>query len=294
MELFVQTLVLGLLAGGVYALVAVGLALIFGVLRIATFAHGEMAMIGSYAAFFFADATGANFILAIVAGTAAGGLAGWTMSATLLRSVHRGTVDRPAEYSLIITFALSQLLIASALNGIGAEPRRTEGLWSADLHMGDWVNISGDRIVAFLGAAVMLLVLVALINGTNTGRAWRALSDSRLGAQVVGVDVVRQANLCVAVASALAGAAGALLMPMFTAFPTVGNIVLVKGFIVIVLGGLGSVRGAALGGLLLGIVEVFPSTYVSGDFRDAYGFALMILVLLLFPRGMFGARVREL
>src|SRR6185312_4716689 len=151
-----------------------------------------------------------------------------------------------------------------------------------------YIYLSGNRLVAF-GAAILLIGgLFWIVYRTDIGRAWRALTQSPLGASVVGIDVHRYANYAFLVSGALAGLAAALLAPLMFVFPSSGVVALVKAFIVVIIGGMGSIGGALAAGLLLGIVEVMGPIYVASGYTDAYGFALMIAVLLLKPSGLFG------
>ena len=294
MRLLVQTLTLGILLGGIYSLLAVGLSLVFGVLRLVNFAHGETAMLGSYAAFFAADKLGAPVVLSLFVALVVGGVVGYLTNSLALRPLYSRRIERPAEYAIIVTFMLSQVLMAAAVVAFGPTYRKGPGFWSRDLNIGGWVQVSGDRIVAFGAAVVFIALLMWIVYRTNLGAAWRALTQNALGARVVGIDVQRYANLAVATSGVLAAAGATLLAPLFFVYPTSGSLTLAKAFVIVVIGGLGSIEGTLLGGLTLGLVESFGATYLSSSYRDAYGFLLMILVLLLWPRGLFGKRERAL
>jgi branched-chain amino acid transport system permease protein len=140
----------------------------------------------------------------------------------------------------------------------------------------------------------LIVLLFWLVLRTDVGRAWRALTQNPLGAQVVGVNVLRFSSLAFAASGALVGAAGALLLPLYFVYPTAGDGVLVKSYIVVVLGGMGSISGSLVGGIALGLVEAFGSTFIGPTFTDAYGFLFMVLILLLRPQGLFGREVRAL
>lgn len=290
MHLLVQTLVLGVLIGGIYALVAAGLSLIFGVMRVVNFAHGEMAMFGGYGAFAAANWLRVPPVASLAAALLVGGAIGYLTNRLLLRSAVKGSLDRPGEFVIIVTFALSLFLQASALAIFGPTYRTLNGFWTADVSVGSWVHVSGDRIVTFLAALVLMGLVFWVVYYTDLGRAWRALTQNPLGARIVGVDVVRFSNLAFAASAALAGAGGALLAPVYLVYPNSGTVALIKGFIVVVIGGMGSIVGSLVGGLLLGIVETLATAYVSSAYQDAYGFLLMILVLLLRPQGLLGRR----
>lgn len=291
MELVSQTVVLGVVLGSIYGLLGAGLSLIFGVMRVVNFAHGAFSMVSGYAAYYAATTLGLPAVVALLAAVATGALCGYVTDAILLRPVHRGRVERPEEYTLILTFGLSILLTAAMLAVVGADFRSFPGYWDATLELG-WFRITGNRAVA-LGVAVTLTALLwLLVYRTDIGRGWRALTQSPVGARVTGVDVVRLSRLAWCTAGALAGAAGGLLAPLYTVYPTSGDRALVKGFVVVILGGLGSISGPLAAGLMIGLVEAFGSVYGDSAYADAYGFGFMILVLLLIPTGLFGRKVR--
>lgn len=291
-QLFVQSLLLGLLQGGLYALLAIGLSLVFGILRVVNFAHGEFAMLGSFAAVFAVTLLGLPVWVGLVAAAAAGGAVALATNWTVLRPIYLSRMRQKGEYTIIATFMLSQFLIASATLLFGTSYRKLPGLWDQNLNFFDTVYLSGNRLVAFAAAVILIGLLFFVVYRTDTGRAWRALTQNPLGATVVGIDVNRYANLAFLVSGAFAGIAAALLAPLMFVFPASGVIALVKAFIVVIIGGMGSIGGTLAAGLLLGVVEVMGTVYIDTGYTDAYGFALMIAVLLLRPAGLFGKGAR--
>lgn len=287
-QLLVQSLVLGLLQGGLYALLAVGLSLVFGILRVVNFAHGEFAMLGSFAAVFVVGSLGLPVWIGLAAAAAGGALIAVATNFFVLRPIYLSRMQQKGEYTIIATFMLSQFLIAAATLLFGTTYRKLPGLWDQNLVFFDYLYLSGNRLVAFGAAIVLIALLFWIVYRTDVGRAWRALTQSPLGASVVGIDVHRYANYAFLVSGAFAGLAAALLAPLMFVFPSSGVVALVKAFIVVIIGGMGSIGGALIAGLLLGVVEVFGTIYVSTGYTDAYGFALMIAVLLFRPAGLFG------
>lgn len=287
-QLLAQALLLGLLQGGLYALLAVGLSLVFGILRVVNFAHGEFAMLGSFAAVFATAMLGLPVWLGLVFTATAGALVALATNIVVLRPIYLSRMQQKGEYTIIATFMLSQFMIAAATVLFGTTYRRLPGLWDQNLNLFDFFYLSGNRLVAFAAAVVLIAGLFWIVYRTDLGRAWRALTQSPLGASVVGIDVHRQANYAFLVSGALAGIAAALLAPLMFVFPSSGTVALVKAFIVVIIGGMGSIGGALVAGLLLGMVEVLGTIYVASGYTDAYGFALMIAVLLLRPAGLFG------
>lgn len=287
-QLLAQALLLGLLQGGLYALLAVGLSLVFGILRVVNFAHGEFAMLGSFAAVFATAMLGLPVWLGLVFAATAGALVALATNIVVLRPIYLSRMQQKGEYTIIATFMLSQFMIAAATVLFGTTYRRLPGLWDQNLNLFDFFYLSGNRLVAFAAAVVLIAGLFWIVYRTDLGRAWRALTQSPLGASVVGIDVHRQANYAFLVSGALAGIAAALLAPLMFVFPSSGTVALVKAFIVVIIGGMRSIGGALVAGLLLGMVEVLGTIYVASGYTDAYGFALMIAVLLLRPAGLFG------
>jgi branched-chain amino acid transport system permease protein len=287
-QLFVQSLILGVLQGGLYALLAVGLSLVFGILRVVNFAHGEFAMLGSFAAVFTVASLGMPVWIGLITAAVAGALTAMITNIVVLRPIYLSRMRQKSEYTIIATFMLSQFLIAAATILFGTTYRNLPGLWERNLNFFDYIYLSGNRLVAFGAAILLICTLFWVVYRTDIGRAWRALTQSPLGASVVGIDVHRYANYAFLVSGAFAGLAAALLAPLMFVFPSSGVVALVKAFIVVIIGGMGSIGGALAAGLLLGIVEVMGTIYVASGYTDAYGFALMIAVLLLRPAGLFG------
>jgi branched-chain amino acid transport system permease protein len=293
MHAFVQLLVLGTAIGGVYALMGVGLNLIFGVMRVANLAHGALYMLGGYAGFFAVSETGLPLPVGILAALLVGGAAGWLTNAVLLRPVYRTRrLERPSEFTLIVTFALSLAASSGATIFFSTDFRRVPGLWPVDLNFGGWALINGDRLVAFGVAVLLVALLMWVVHFTDIGRGWRALTQNPLGAEVVGIDTFRLANLAFAASGALAAAGGAVLVPVYLAYPTMGSSVIVKSFVVVVLGGLGSIGGSLVGGFLLAWAEAFGAVYIDPAYTEIYGLGIMLLVLLVMPNGLFGRAAR--
>jgi branched-chain amino acid transport system permease protein len=287
----------GLIISTFYALTALGLAIIFGVLRIVNFAHGELYMLGGYAAYLAVSVLGLPPVTGVVAAMAALLVFGALIERMLIQPIYEGKIDRPDEYAIMITFALSVLLINFANSVFGPWPQRPAPIYRGRAEIGELI-VSGDRLAA-AGAAVILIVGVILVlRYTWMGRAVRAVSQDRAAAEIFGVDIDRTSMLAFGVGAALAGAAGALIGPVFNVTPPMGIIPSIKAYIVVVLGGLGSIPGALVGALILGQVESFatvliPDTTRALAYKDAYGLVVLIAILLLRPQGLFGRRERR-
>src|SRR5690554_2680813 len=267
----------------------VGLALIFGVMRIINFAHGEFVAIGMYAAIFLFEAYGLDPYVSLLIALPAGFLLGVLLERLVLSRL----VDIPGDSTLLATLGLGLVLSNTLFLIFGAEPESIYLPYATTS-----INLVGVRlpIAQLLAAGVTLLVMTALyvfLNRTELGRAIRATAQSRLGAELVGVNTRRIHGLVFGIGVMLAMTAGMVLSPLLFAIPSIGHTYTLKAFVVIVLGGMGSIPGAIAGGLLLGVVEFMGASYFSSGYRDAYGLVAFLLVLLFRPQGLFGRTVRR-
>jgi branched-chain amino acid transport system permease protein len=288
----------GLVLSVFYALAALGLAIIFGVLKIVNFAHGELYMIGGFAYYAVASAVGLPPPIAVLTAFAFLFALGIAIEWFLIRPVHEGRVERPDEYAIMITFGLAILLQNLMLSLFGPWTLRPPALFRGAVEIGELI-VSGDRLAAAALGLVLIAFVIYLLRWTWAGKAIRAVSQDRETAAVVGVDDRLVGMLAFGLGSALAGAAGALMGPVFLVHPTMGVIPAVKAYVVVVIGGMGSVPDAIVGALLLGQVEnlatvLIPDTTRAVAYKDAYGLVLLVLVLLLRPQGLFGERARRL
>ncbi|HEY9549371.1 MAG TPA: branched-chain amino acid ABC transporter permease [Kiloniellaceae bacterium] len=287
----------GLIISTLYALTALGLSIIFGVLRIVNFAHGEIYMLGGYVYYCAAGLLGLPPVIAVASAALVLMAAGAAIERGLIRPVHQGKVDRPDEYAIMITFALSVFLLNFANSVFGPWPQRPAPLFRGRVEIGELI-LSGDRLAAAGAGAVLILLTILALRYTWMGRAVRAISQDRSAAETFGVDVSRYSMMAFGIGTALAGAAGALIGPVFNVTPIMGVIPVVKAYIIVVLGGLGSIPGAIVGALILGQIESFatiliPDTSRALAYKDAYGLAVLVLVLLVRPQGLFGKPERR-
>lgn len=286
----------GLITGVFYALMAVGLALIFGVLKVVNFAHGEFYMIGAYVYVVLANLLGISVWLALPGALLAGALLGWATERTLMRPLYSGYKswnNFKDEYAIIVTFGLSLLLINLVDKGIGPYPFR--GVPVIDIQRIEIgpIMLSGHRLVAFLLSVVVLIGTAWFLRYSYWGRLVQAVAQNRLGASLAGINTARASAIVFAMSGALAAFAGALLSPIINASPEVGIFPAVKSYVIVVLGGMGSVPGAIIGALGLGVLESLAAVYISFDHRDTYGLVILILVLLLRPQGLLGEKGRD-
>jgi branched-chain amino acid transport system permease protein len=286
----------GLVTGLFYGLMAIGLALIFGVLRIVNFAHGEFYMVGAYAYTIVAARLGVPLVLALPVAFLFGAALGWVVERTLMRPLYANIGSwglMRDEYAVIVTFGLSLLLVNLVDKAIGPYAFRAPALVNASRIVVGPALMSGQKVAA-AGVTLAVLALIALfLRFSYWGRAVRAVSQNRLGASLAGIDATTVSSLVFALAGGLAALAGALLSPIINASPDVGAFPAIKSYVIVVLGGMGSIPGAFIASLLLGLVESFGAVLVSYQYRDTFGLVLLILFLLFRPQGLFGERGRE-
>jgi branched-chain amino acid transport system permease protein len=283
-DLFLQYLVNGIVVGSTYALVAVGLTLIFGILGVVNFAHGEFYMLGAYAGITAVTVFHMPFIVAVLVVLVVSALMGWGAELIL----HRPLKNRDATNSIISSFGLAVVLQNAALIVLGPQPvlLQTE-LSNIPVEMGP-VFLPLQRLMMPIATVILIAALYAILRFTWTGRSLRAMAQHGTVARLCGVRVKRVAVVTFMVGAALAGVAGFLMSSVYMVHPLVGNMIVLKAFTVVILGGMGQVGGAAAAGLLLGISESMTSAYLDNGLRDIVGFVFVIAVLLLRPNGLFG------
>ncbi|MDR7480968.1 MAG: branched-chain amino acid ABC transporter permease [Armatimonadota bacterium] len=282
--IFLQSLVNGILLGGIYALVGVGLTLIYGVLRVVNIAHGQFLMVGMYITFWLATLFRVDPYLSLLICLPATFLLGVTLFYVLIRPVEADPGNQ-----VLVTLGIGFTLSNIALLAFTANYRNVQTAYSTMvLRLGD-LSVNVAFAVAFGIAVALSAALYQLFMRTDLGRSIRATVQDREAAMLMGVDVPRMALLTFGLGTALAGAAGSLLAPVYYIFPEVGAPFTAKAFVIVVLGGMGSAIGAALGGLTLGVVESLSAVYISTGYKDAIGLVAFLLVLLLRPSGLVGA-----
>jgi branched-chain amino acid transport system permease protein len=291
----VDLLVNGLIVGVLYALMAVGLSLIFGILKVVNFAHGEFYMLGSYAYTLAAAALGISPWLALPVALLVGWLVGWITERLLMRPLYSGYSSwglMKDEYAVVVTFAFSILLVNLVDKVVGPYPRLGPALVDVSrLRVGP-VMLSGQKIVATAVGVVVITGLAFAVRSTVWGKRIQAVAQNRFGASLAGIDTARASSAVFGAAGALAALAGALLAPIINASPDVGAFPAVKSYVIVVLGGMGSMSGSILASLVLGVLESFGAVYVSYGYRDTFGLVILVLVLLVRPQGLFGEQGR--
>ncbi len=279
-----QVVISGLLAGSLYAMVALGLGPIFGVMRVLNVAHGPILMLGAYVTFWLFSTVGLNPYLSLLVSMPLLFVLGVLLQRFLVRRV----VDAPELSSLLLTFGLSIAIVNVAQLAFTSDLRSVEYL-TGSFVVGPFA-FSRSRVVACGFAVLITSAAFLFLQRTRLGKAIRAVSQSREVAQVCGIDVQRIHLLAFGLASALAAAGGSLVAVMVAIQPEMGAIYTFKSFLVIVLGGAGNYPGALLGGLLLGLVEQLASLFLTTQVNEAVAYVLLVVVLLVRPTGLLGGR----
>jgi len=282
--MLLQGIVSGLLAGGVYAMIALGMALIFGVMRVINVAHGTLLMLGGYVTYWLFSLYGLNPFFSLLISFPLLFLVGVLLQRFFVSRV----VDAPELSSLILTFGLSIFITNLAVMSWTSDYRSVEFLTGSFL-LGP-IAISKPRLVTFSFALVVTLSAFLFLNKTKTGKAIRATSQHRELAQICGINVRRIDMITFGIASGLAGVGGSLISVMYSIFPEMGRGYVFRSFLVIVLGGAGNYPGAFLGGLLLGVVEGLTSLLLTAQLSEVIAYVLLVLVLLIRPTGILGGR----
>lgn len=283
-----QLLINGLVIGMIYALIAMGLSLIFGVLEIVNFAHGEFYMLGAMAAYFLAGELGISYWPAVALVTIGALCVGYVLYEGLLRPVSGESFER----GILLTLGLSMVLQNGAVYLFTASPKMLQGEYTyTNVSIGD-VQIPILRLFALgLGAAAFVLLYLVL-HRTQIGKAIRGVAQNREAAIMVGIDPRTTSRLAVVIGIGLSGLAGAALAPIYAVHPLMGFAFVFKAFAIIIIGGLGNVSGAAIAALALGVLESLIGGFLPQVMVDGLAFGAMILVLLIRPQGLFGQGVR--
>ncbi|MEI6114739.1 MAG: branched-chain amino acid ABC transporter permease [Burkholderiales bacterium] len=278
-----QSIANGVMLGSLYGLVAAGLALIFGVVGVPQFALGAFAMVGAYATYFCTTALGLNYWIALVIAGGFVGIVGVAVHAAVFRPMEKG----PGVNMFIAAFGVLLMLQSLAILIFGTRYFRVAPPIGGSISFGG-VFLTPQRLIVIIVALALIVSLHVLIMRTRLGACIRAVSDNPAGAAIVGINVGAVGLATMAIGSAMAGIAGGLIAPIGQVFPAMGDLLVIKAFVVVVLAGMGSIRGALISGYALGLAESLGGMYVSLAYQDAMAFVLLLLVLLLRPNGLFG------
>ncbi len=281
-ELFVQALLNGFGLAVVYILVALGLTLIFSILEIINFAHGEFYMLGGFVTYYAFAVGGLNYLATLVLAVLVVGAAGVVAERLVFRHLRGKTLN-----AFIVSLGLLWVLQASVQLSFGVLDKSVPSAVSGIVRAGGLI-VSRERLLVILTAVGLIVALYSFLKFTRTGQAMRAAAQDADAAALQGVNIEMVSMLGFGIGCALAGAAGALLAPVFAVSPTMGALPVIKAFIIIIVGGMGSLPGAVLGGLLLGAVEGVATLFMSSAAVNMLGFLMVIAILLVRPRGLLG------
>ncbi|MGY3694755.1 branched-chain amino acid transport system permease protein [Bradyrhizobium sp. USDA 3240] len=286
LSLWLNVLASGVLLGLVYGLVALGLTIIFGVMRVVNFAHGEMVVFGVYIGYWAVRLWDVPIIVAAVIAAVVMFVFGYLLETLLVKRF----VNRPHHYQFIVFIGLSLLFTGALLVTFGPDPRPTASQLSFHTVSLGFVTLDLARLQAAATAGLLITLLGAYLKFSSFGRSLRAAADNRLGGLVVGLNIPRVYAVTFGLGAACAGVAGALISPLFDAQPYLAVDFTLLAFVTVIVGGLGSFSGALLGGLLIGVAEAIAALMFTPSMKTALPYALLIIILILRPRGFFGAK----
>jgi len=287
LSLLFQQALNGLTLGSVYAFVALGLTLVYGILHIPNFSHGALYTVGAYAAFLLVGKLGANYWVAMLGAALIVAL----LAVLTERLVFSPLRDAPPLHDMIAAISLLLFFEASVQALWGAEFHRIQAPFTQIIRVFGLVA-PAQRLLIVAGAFVLMLALHLFLSRTMLGATIVATAQSRQGAALVGIDAAKVSMLTFAISGALAAVAAVLFSPINLISPGMGELVITKAFVIIILGGMGSVVGAIVGGLIIGFAESFGAFYISTDYKDIVAFVLLIVILSLRPQGLFAPAAR--
>lgn len=287
MDVFLQQVLNGLTLGGIYALVALGLTLVYGILHVPNFAHGAFYMVGAFVTFHLMSAWGWNYWLAMAGAAACVALIGVLSE----RLVFHPLRHNPGLHPMIAAIGMLLFLEAGAQALWGADFQRMQTPYTAIIDLGG-VTAPAQRLLIIAGAFTVMVVLQVFLTRTVAGSTIVAMAQNRDGASLVGINANRVAMMTFAISGALAAVAAALYAPINLVYPAMGHLVITKAFVIIILGGMGSVPGAIIGGLIIGFAESFGAYYISTDYKDIISFVLLVVILSFRPQGLFTSGAR--
>jgi len=279
-----QSLISGILIGGVYALIGIGLTIIFGVMRVINFAHGDLLMLGMYATYYLFAVAHVDPFLSIVITTPLMFLFGALLQKTVINRV----LNALPQNQILLTIGLGLIMSNTVMLAFTSDYKILSTTYSSSsMHLGG-ISISTPLLISFGITAAITVALYWFLLKTDTGQAIRATAQDREAARLMGINVKRMSIIAFGLGSALAATAGALISPTYYIFPQVGSVFTLKAFVITVLGGMGSVVGATLGGVLIGVAESVGGVYFGSGWKEVVVFVLFLLVLLFKPSGLLG------
>jgi len=284
-----QLIMNGIISGGIYALIAIGFTLIYGILKIIHFAHGEVFMIGAYIGWLFYSVLGVNIVLSFILAMLACGIIGVIIEKLFYKPLRK----KAPLNSLIVALSLSLFLQAIIILVFGAQLKSFK-MGSADYIIKIFgASITPLQATVILISILLMIILILFIKYTKTGKAVRASTDNLEVASVVGINTANVISIVFFIGSMLAGAAGVLFGIEHSITSTIGIAIIIKAFAASIVGGVGKIHGALVGGFIIGIVENVGIWFIPSGYKDAIAFVILILMLIFYPNGIFGEKVEE-
>lgn len=287
MDLFLQQLINGLVLGSIYSLVALGITLIYGIMHLPNFAHGHLYMLGAYVTLMMMTFYGFSYWPAILVAVAVLMVLGMVLERWVFRPLYRA----PHINSMIAAVGVMLFLEATARALWGSDYRRLDSPYG-DVVQVFGITITEQRLIVIAAAVLLMVGLHMFLKRTVLGASIEAMAQNRVGAFLVGINAHRVSLLTFAIASGLAAAAAALAAPLNLVYPSMGAMVNLKAFVIIVLGGMGSIPGAVLGGYILGLSESMAGTYIHSEYKDLVAFLILVLILIVKPTGLLAKEGR--
>lgn len=283
-SIFIQLLLNGLFLGGAYAIISIGLTLIFGVVRVVNFAHGEFLMVGMYAVWLLAQ----HFGLHPYASALLVALLLFVMGASMQRFIIQPLLSADPHIQVFATVGVSTALLNLALMVFGADVRKVDVVFGTESLMVGPLTLASGQLITFVVALVIAAGMHLFLQRTYTGRAFRALAQNRTAAALMGVNVNSTYVLAFAIGAGLVGLASGLLAVQYPVFPTVGQYFVLTAFVIVVLGGMGSLPGAVIGSLFIGLIDSLAGFYIGPDLKEVVYFLIFLAILIVRPTGLFG------
>jgi branched-chain amino acid transport system permease protein len=284
MNIFFQSLISGVLIGGVYALIGIGLTIIFGVMRVINFAHGDIMMIGMYLTYTLFSLAGIDPFASIIITIPLMFLFGGLLQKMFINRV----LGALPQNQILLTIGLGLIMSNTMMFIYTSDYKILSTSYSSSSVSIAGISVSLPLAISFVITAAITAALYWFLLKTDTGQAIRATAQDREAAQLMGINVRKMSIIAFGMGSALAGTAGALISPTYYIFPQIGSMFTLKAFVITVLGGMGSIIGATIGGVIIGVAESMGAVYISSGWKDVIVFVLFLLVLLLKPSGLLG------
>lgn len=284
MEIFIQSMISGILVGGVYALIGIGLTIIFGVMRVINFAHGDLLMLGMYGTYYLFTIGNVDPFLSILITMPLMFLVGAVLQKVLINRI----LGALPQNQILLTIGLGLIMSNTVMLAFTSDYKILSTSYSSSSTTILGISISTPLVISFLITGVITAALYWFLLKTDTGQAIRATAQDREAARLMGINVKRMSIIAFGLGASLAATAGALISPTYYIFPQVGSSFTLKAFVITVLGGMGSIVGATLGGILIGVAESVGGVYIGSGWKEVVVFVLFLLVLLFKPSGLFG------